>query len=692
MGINAELSDLTEATSPSGGELMYIVQGGNSRKLTLGKTGAQLLDDTGQTQARATIGLGSAAVVDTGTFLSDSIITTLGRSIIDDTGQTKMLTTLGGGAKGRAIFQDTGTTAVLTELGFSALMRNLHDDTGQTQARTTLGLGIVAPTVWNYGAAVDGVTVDNSAVTAMVAALGYVTFPPGTCKINTMTISVPIFFQDNAAITIATGQTVTIKNRINAPKQHIFKGVGAVGLDGDTSTGEDSKVCHVAWWGVFPVDGATIQTTEIQRALNAFTAETREGVMEFDNGSYRIDGAITIPRGVHLKGQGTRRTIFDLIGEGYTAFVSGGDAVFVSGIQFEQPSGLESARSGILIDLQHNGCKAWDIRLWGTDVGIKISEGYITLRDISAVYNYEAAPGAGSAVVWVAAGANNCNIDNISCAGSTYGPENIVLISNASATSVGDIRVTNVQTTEDSVGVYVKASGGGDCNRISINGVIHAGGAVDAVVKFSTANASSITSASVSGIVSNSSPLALVRIDQDSSGSCRYISIDNSAIYGSSNNGLVLDQTAGTLSEIIVGNSFNCIARTTPFVKTGTMSNVVLPTWYDGIFSGRLTLNDDTAGSITPPYNGGLMTITFEGGSVNSSSPATNRSGIVIYDVGATPNAEKGSAGGAAFAVVATDVTGTTGTDTFATVGVIAGTIRVENRSGGVGVFRYSFH
>lgn len=68
MSANKKLSDLTAATSPTGGELVYILQGGNSRKLALGKIGAALLDDTGQTQALATLGAGTAAKKDESYF------------------------------------------------------------------------------------------------------------------------------------------------------------------------------------------------------------------------------------------------------------------------------------------------------------------------------------------------------------------------------------------------------------------------------------------------------------------------------------------------------------------------------------------------------------------------------------------------------------------------------------------------
>lgn len=100
MGINAELSDLTSATAPAGGELIYIVQGGNSRKLALGKTGAALLDDTGQTDALSTLGVSS-----------------LMQGLLNDTGQTTAQTTLGGGTAGKTIFTSGTQLAVREYLG-----------------------------------------------------------------------------------------------------------------------------------------------------------------------------------------------------------------------------------------------------------------------------------------------------------------------------------------------------------------------------------------------------------------------------------------------------------------------------------------------------------------------------------------------------------------------------------------------
>ncbi|RVH21428.1 glycosyl hydrolase family 28-related protein [Sinorhizobium meliloti] len=108
-------------------------------------------------------------------------------------------------------------------------------------------------------------------------------------------------------------------------------------------------------------------------------------------------------------------------------------------------------------------------------------------------------------------------------------------------------------------------------------------------------------------------------------------------------------------------------------------------------FSGTVTVADDAAASIPAPKNGGQIEVTYCGATENGAFPDVTRGGKVAYDVGTSLQAEKQSSGGANFAAVSTDVSGTTGVDGNVTVGVIAGNVRIENRSGASAVFRYTF-
>lgn len=103
------------------------------------------------------------------------------------------------------------------------------------------------------------------------------------------------------------------------------------------------------------------------------------------------------------------------------------------------------------------------------------------------------------------------------------------------------------------------------------------------------------------------------------------------------------------------------------------------------------SVGDDQVISVPTPRNGGHAFITYLGGTdVDGVFPLVSASGAVIYDTGSSPSCTLGYGGGQ-FAAVTTDVSGTTGTDGKVTIGVIAGNLRIENRSGGSTRFRVTF-
>lgn len=103
------------------------------------------------------------------------------------------------------------------------------------------------------------------------------------------------------------------------------------------------------------------------------------------------------------------------------------------------------------------------------------------------------------------------------------------------------------------------------------------------------------------------------------------------------------------------------------------------------------TVADDGVLSVPTPRNGGFAKILCLGGTlVNGAFPLVSASGEVIYDTGTTVSCQL-LAGGGQFAAVAGNVTGTTGVDGNVTIGVIAGNLRIENRSGAATRFRVTF-
>lgn len=82
MGVNSKLADITAAV-PAGGDLIYIEQGGNSRRAILGAVGAQLLSDTGTTTALSTLGLtvGAAGLDILADATVDNVYTSLSTAV-----------------------------------------------------------------------------------------------------------------------------------------------------------------------------------------------------------------------------------------------------------------------------------------------------------------------------------------------------------------------------------------------------------------------------------------------------------------------------------------------------------------------------------------------------------------------------------------------------------------------------------
>lgn len=541
------------------------------------------------------------------------------------------------------------------------------------------------PTVASYGAAVDGVTVENAAVADMTAALGEVVFGRGAHAIDTITIDVPVTFEDGAYITIAAGQTVTIRNRITSARQWVFRGDGDIIINIAGAVGEDAKNVHASWFGVFPQNTSTlIQTALINKMFSAFNAQTREGVIDLDCGSYRIDGTITVPRGIWLRGSGTRRTVFDLVGNGYDAIVTGGDAVRLTGIHFEQPSGSEAEFTGNQLVLAHSGCEAWDIRVWNCRNGVLVSGGNCDVQDVTATIGVSV--DADSRVIAVTGA--GCTVDGVKVNSTTGHPGAIVEIGKGAVATVARTQISRIQTTQKSVPVKITAD---TSNVIGVN--IHdvyygssGGGNIEAVVKIKTSGSAAVQGVIAGLLNSNSLADALVSIDQGSSGSTRDVVIA-SGVTLATGIGINLVRTAGTLDDITIADAVDLSDCATPISRTGTMTNVR----FSAGMSGKITLNDGTATSITPPNVGGFCMFVTEGTTDDGPLPQITRSGIVCYDVGSSVAIEKSSAGGANFAVVATNVTGATGVAGNVTIGILAPNLRVENQSGGIAVIRYSF-
>jgi len=552
--------------------------------------------------------------------------------------------------------------------------------------------------VIDYGAVGDGVTVNNAAFFDMATDLGYVFVPNGVFALNTCYIDVPIYFSPVGKITVPSSQTVTIRNRISASsKQQIFDGVGDIRFEIDNALGigEDSKHAYAAWWGIFPVAQTdNIQTDLFNKALAAYTSQSREGVFELDIGSYRIDGTVTIPRGVWFKGNSTRRTIIDLVGDGYSALQTGGGATKITGIQFEQPSGDEAYFDGIQFDILHDTAVIEDVIIWNARIGIYIGQDAtgVVINTVRGVYGREPVGGypAGSAMIQVFG--DQSFIEDVRVSNTSFGPESVILIggSGGGTSTILNTNINDINCSEKTIAVKIAADDQSVSN-VSIDGVLFfgdTGNNIDAVIDISSSGATNVQGIAISNVSSNSLAASLLKITQGSSGTTQSISFASGTATSSTTKAAELVRTNGTLTRVAIGQAVQATQATVPVTTTGTMTEIVVPSSLLPI----LTIADDAVGQVNllPFQTGGLMTIINTGN--GGSFPNIGSSGQVLYDVGVSSAISK-TAGGANLVTLAANTvpTGTTGVDGNLSVSAVdTGIFYFENRTGGSIQVRFS--
>lgn len=103
--------------------------------------------------------------------------------------------------------------------------------------------------------------------------------------------------------------------------------------------------------------------------------------------------------------------------------------------------------------------------------------------------------------------------------------------------------------------------------------------------------------------------------------------------------------------------------------------------------SGVITIADDAVASIPTPSSGGFVLITI----VDASYPQVTHSGILVYDTGNSLAMTTMTLGSKMKNYNSATLTGTTGSDGFANIGVISGHIRIENRFGSARSYSYTF-
>lgn len=584
-------------------------------------------------------------------------------------------------SRGRVVFTALSVTAV----SFNALAAPTGSSlVGFIQAgphavpRTLLDRGRDAVSIKDFA---NYSTNAAQAILDMAADYGFVRVPFGNFPIGTsVTIDVPLWFDEGAAFTAAGGITVTITNVVESPRQYIFQGTGTYTLTNDSDSGENSRHVHASWFGAFPrLTSAGDQAPFFNKAFAAM-GNARESVVECDFGGYVISSTVTMTRAGWLKGDGSRRTVFKFDGDGYIGFTDTSAGICkITDCNFELIPGTVTNRVSAFVEFNGNESEIYNVRLGETEKGIVINGNSARIYNIASAYGADKP--AGSSVIHIRKG-NGAFVHDVNLAtSSAFGPECIVRVGGGDG-GINNMEVRSIYHMTPSVSVIVEATND-NISGLIIDGVNYNGfnGTPPShLVKMTTSNASSIENVSINNVLGSSRSVSMVGLFQNSSTFMRRVSIDNVMDKRVDGNGIELVRTAGTLEFISVGNGVHLESRTNPIFISGTVGKLLIAPGVDKD-TNQVTVNaknilDDNV--MTVP----LLKSVFSGMVlVSTNASSTLNYGLYSVRAASTPNVATITQS-ATMDTAIIPLTGTTGTDGRITVGVTNGVLYLENRSG----------
>lgn len=510
----------------------------------------------------------------------------------------------------------------------------------------------------------------NDKAAAMIADAGFLRLTTGEYTFTTATIDAPIYFEPGAYITVPSGNTLTITNTIESTRQWIFRGSGDYVFNHDADSGENARHLHVSWFGVFPNGSATDCSAKLNK-IYAAVGNLRESVIDYDIGTYGLSAGVTVTRGAHTSGAGTRRTVFRLYAEGFDAFTTSESAAKFSDIQFENSAGI-GAFNGAYVKINHGECEVYDVNVQASNYGVYVAGTNCRVDNIMVTGGVDA--GAGSSAVRVTAG--NCSVSNVLAGTSTIGHAALVHIGGAA--TVANTRVSNVSSVMNAIPVLVDATSG-SVSRGEITGVrCEPLSSAECIVKFVTGVDKNIADFIVTDIVGSAAATSGLKLQQNSTGAIYDTLFDNITVSGTTGNCFEFARTAGSIYNITVGSTV-ISDRATPYSYTGTNISVEIaptsvPNALPGITYDLGNLAANTAASVD------LRRSVFSG--IVMVSGGSTEYGMFVARAASSPAVTQIS-GSANMATALTALTGTTGTAGKLTLGVTDGVLYVENRTAG---------
>lgn len=438
--------------------------------------------------------------------------------------------------------------------------------------------------VKDYGAVGDGQADDTKAFEAAIAQGKPLLVSSGSYVVGDLDITVPLSFLPGAALLAKSGSTVSLREQISSPKQHIFQGNGTYTIAlTDAESGEQLKEGHCAWWGVFPGAAyADVNSDRIAKALSAY-GNLREGVLYFDIGGYHLTKSVDVPRGVVIKGDGIRRTVFVPHSDGWPVFRTIGDAASFEDIQFE------TGRSG----------QAWQIKLRSSPA-IQIETANCVVRNACFVCFENAISADGEAPIiedvyfsidtqdgdsssaFLTLSRGYAYVNGVFCnLGKTYSPNAIVKIAPKAGSSVmRGLSINNVHSAVSGQAIYIDASANSIVGLLirGINYSAVSGNKPNSAITVAAANAKYVAAMSISDVVINNWPENVVSFSVASGGQIVQAALSNLSAFGSSSAGaglvVTIPETAG--GERIVATVGGCAVNRKTLISAPSDARVAI--------------------------------------------------------------------------------------------------------------------
>lgn len=406
---------------------------------------------------------------------------------------------------------------------------NLSDLTDKGAAR--LNLGVIPAT------GVGGATDLGGAITAMEAAKGFVRFHEGEATLDASVTLGSALFEGGASVFVPAGMTLTVNERINAPRQQIFYGPGNVLLNHEAS----HYVCP-EWFGAFPNRPAVDAGLLLQKISDSVVAG-RECLIDFGPGTYYLQTSVTWSRACRILGSGDRLTHFRVSLATGDVFTCAGQGVQFEGIQFSCPT---KRTSGAYINLNAQYSSAR--RIWLTDgfEGVTLSAGQCVAEGVTGSSWSNA---TGTSLV-LRKGGDDGEVRNVAMLSSgADAPQRIVHVHPTSAAlrygSVENIRGRGVGTALVEVHADVF-----DVEYVKVKAVTGKGGTGSGVILRSTAG--NMRSCSVDGVDINTMTGDGVLIIKDGAGAMSSITIGRHDLRVTGD-GMKVDASSGSVQGVSIG-------------------------------------------------------------------------------------------------------------------------------------------